>query len=532
MSIPASTACDDSGTADGDCSNEVAGDQEAITTDVNGDTGPLTLQNPVPAGSHTIKFTLAAGVSYCSDGGDASPRTFDSDPTTGDAVVTPAANVSSPLSNSGTDEDAQGVASVGVTGVPGDTVTVDLYTQPQSDAPGSHDDGCDVSTVTISFAALADLEVGTAAIRHVDVDCASERAADAGGDDYDGNVLDCNGLLSNGDVSSGVNAVDGYALDDPDDAIGSMHTVCIIGGALTSDDNPNITWDVHPTATHQQPSDVNLNGKTGVDVSGNSDLEPCVQWRVGDVGVEQDISAVWTPTGETIFSNGVQSTAADSVDCENFSADPCTHNLCPSDVSNTDEQDWEVCQPLIKQWNSIDDTIIVQASGDVGGDVGDTIFNNTPNTDLSDWSGRNCTDSGICARLDLDGQTLTVPGSVFDGPGQTPGTLLATGRSFIDYARGSHANYDGPIDGVEQTYSFSGDCGSAKVEDPSTGEVWYLYPGDYVTLPTNSDKGVGFTITPSSDGDITVDDTNLSDADCQDGETSTMTISSVESTSF
>jgi hypothetical protein len=123
---------------------------------------------------------------------------------------------------------------------------------------------------------------------------------------------------------------------------------------------------------------------------------------------------------------------------------------------------------------------------------------------------------------------VTVSGFQFN----LDGTLLATGRSFIDYALGSHANYSGPVDGVQQTYTFNGDCGTAKVEDPTTGVSHLLDPGDSVTLSTNSDKGVGFTIAPSDDGDITVDDSNLGDADCVDGDSSTMTISSIESTAF
>ncbi|MEO8458038.1 MAG: hypothetical protein ABI559_09515, partial [Chloroflexota bacterium] len=95
------------------------------------------------------------------------------------------------------------------------------------------------------------------------------------------------------------------------------------------------------------------------------------------------------------------------------------------------------------------------------------------------------------------------------------GTFVrADGRGFIDYTMGHHADaggaYTGPVDGAQQTYSVSGPCGSVRLEDPTTGDVIILTPGDSATV-LSSDKGVGFEILPNNDGSI---DTNASNADC------------------
>ncbi len=494
------------------------------------------------AGSNqTVTCTVPAGLTYCSDNDEADPRTF----VVGDmpVVLAGGATIVTPQAAGLAAATSSDTATVTVTGPVGGSASVTLSTHLSSSDNGPAD--CTATEpVVVNFAGLVGVAGGAGGVlRHVDVDCASERASDAGdshsspgsvtpatGGDYGSNVLGCNGLLSNANIFNGNNDVDGYALDDPDDAIGSAHTVCILSGALTSADNANISWSVQPQALHQDPADPNTN-KIGLDVSGNANLEPCVSWKVGDVGVEQNITAIYVPTGDTIYSNGVRNTTPGP----NF-------GLCPYDTS--DGTLYEVCQPLIKEWNSIDVTTLVQASGAVGYDDDQTTYDLDENTgDLSNWGGRDGNDcsgaSGdFCGRANLDGEVVTANGSTFFQAPNAGGFLIVTGRSFIDYTIGSHINYDGPVDGVQQTYSFDGDCGTAVVEVPGgvlgnpanvPGSSVLLGPGDSVTLITNSDKGVGFTISPADDGSLTSDPDN---ADCVDGECSNMSISTVESTLF
>ena len=126
--------------------------------------------------------------------------------------------------------------------------------------------------------------------------------------------------------------------------------------------------------------------------------------------------------------------------------------------------------PLVKEWNTIDSTRIVAVTGYVGDDL-------TQNTgELAAWEGRDCSyvpvDSGLCEDPDLDGLTLAQEASLII---QSPSGILisAPPRSFIDYTIGSHSDiggiYDGPVDGAEQTYTISGDCGSVRLEDPQLG---------------------------------------------------------------
>ncbi len=273
--------------------------------------------------------------------------------------------------------------------------------------------------------------VGGAALRHVDVDCGTERAAGSGGSDYGSNGLQCNGLLSNGNVFTGNLTVSGFALDDNDDATGSLHTVCILGN-ITSADNANINWTITPTAGSS--ATVNNLAKVGLDVSGNTNLEPCVQWRSGGTG-GQTITATYVPTGEVIYSNGIDAGSGQ----------------CPGAPKTL-----QPCAPLIKQWNTIDSTKLVLASGDVG-----TILANN-NKDLASWTGlaagASCVRDDNFSTLDVNcvdranhsGETITVTGTLITGPVGF-GRVNAAGISFIDYALGSHKDYNGPVDGVQQT---------------------------------------------------------------------------------
>jgi hypothetical protein len=324
-----------------------------------------------------------------------------------------------------------------------------------------------------------------ARLAHVDVDDATEDVADDG-------VQDANPATQRGGVL--------IIQDDPDDATGSLHTACLLSPVLGAADQANITWTILPTAG----SDANAifdvaDGKVVLDVNTgllgdannteHDDAEAnCIQWRSGGVG-GQTIQATYVPTGEVIgWDNDTSDDSGSGV------GDP----------------------PLIKQWNDIDDTRIVNVSGNVG----DTLAANTG--DLDNWSSRNCNNSmtgGFCGNADYDGTTVEVSGSEFSN-----GQILAASKSFIDYTFGNHDNYDGPVDGVEQTYSVNADCGTVRLEDPVTGVTQLLNDNDSFTL-LNSDKGVGFQILPNDDGALTTD---IDNADCEDGDSITVSISSEE----
>jgi len=356
---------------------------------------------------------------------------------------------------------------------------------------GSEDAGDDVSPppVTASKNCQNLATAGDAHLQHVDIDNATEDVApdgtfDAGtGEDYPLTVQ-----------------------DDPDDATGSLHTACLISASLGAADQANITWSITPTSgslatVSPAPSGTKVILNLDGDGALNDDSQAnCVQWRSGGVG-GQNITATYTPTGEVI---GWDSASGNGV------GDP----------------------PLIKEWNDIDVTSIVQATGDVG----DTLEGNTE--DLASWldlaTGGTCVRDEEAAaalgedfcgdRANVDGLTLTVSGTQFSN-----GNILASGRSFIDYVFGDHADFAGAVDGVEQTYTVSGDCGSVRLEDPVTGTVIFLDPvaGGFPASATilSSDKGVGFQILPTFDGDVVTD---IFNSDCQSSESTTVTITSQE----
>ena len=241
-------------------------------------------------------------------------------------------------------------------------------------------------------------------------------------------------------------------------------------------------------------------------MSGNANLEPCVQWRSSGTG-GQDITATYVPTGEVIYSNGIDNGTGQ----------------CPGAP-----QTLQPCAPLIKQWNTIDSTKLVLASGDVGDPFGDATTGNT--VELNNWTSApagECvrddnfatTDVNCVDRANHDGETIDVSGVLIQGPVNF-GHVDAAGISFIDYTLGSHPNYSGPVDGVQQTYTVSGDCGSVRLENPVTGNVIILTPDgvqnggetgiDLATI-LNSDKGVGLEIVPNDAGDI---ETVGSNSDC------------------
>ncbi len=354
-------------------------------------------------------------------------------------------------------------------------------------------------------------------LRHWDIDWSSEDAAG-----FDEGILDVQ--------------------DDPDDATGSAHRVCLVGGENTLDDN--VTWSITNAAGSSATvspgpgvGDAGPNGGTKVRHP-NLDI-PCVQWRSGGVGGQNILASV-------------------DMDGDPATADTILVGYEGVDLAGDPPVGDDV--PVIKEWNDIDVTVINGVDGFVGdtddlnrdgndgsedgddptfGEV-DGLAGNT--VELDNWV--SSVDSDGCVRdndaspldtdcfqpaADLDGQIIPVEGLAFTTDPQNM-NLFATGRSFIDYTVGSHDNYDGPIDGAEQTYWVSGDCGSVRLEvpeaDPSDPDlqVVILRPGDSFTV-LSSDKGVGFSILPTDDGSVVTDITN---ADCQDQMTTTVSIATEE----
>jgi hypothetical protein len=454
--------------------------------------------------SETFTWTLPAGYTCESDANfsdtlrscTAADVTLDAGGT--GAVVTAGPTVS--------DTDLTVEATVTVTignATAAGTATVTLLTKFQDDDVAFIE--TDNVSATKTFQDLA--AVGDARLVHVDVDDGTEDVADDG-------VLDA--------VDPEVGGVL-IIQDDPDDATGSLHTVCLLSGALGAGDNANITWDIQPTAGSDANAvfevgdgEVILDVNTGLlgdadNTEHDDDEANCVQWRSGGVG-GQTILATYVPTGEVVgWDNDSDDDSGSGV------GDP----------------------PLIKQWNDIDETKIVQVDGTLGDatcDVGgtDTCGDISANTgELDNWSQRNCDDDdsdpangegdnaldGYCGRANWDTATIEVSGTEFSND-----FIFAGSVEFIDYTFGDHDNYNGPIDGVEQNYSVSGSCGSVRLEDPVTGDVRILFPGDDFTL-LNSDKGVGFQVLPNDDGALVTD---IDNANCEDGDSITVTITSEE----
>ncbi len=397
---------------------------------------------------------------------------------------------------------------------------------------------------------------------HLDVDAGTEDAA------------------VGGDNNSGVLTVQ----DDPDDATGSLHTVCLISSTMGLAQQGDIVWSITPTALSQATVSPAPSGtKVVLNVNGegtlNDDTEAnCVQWRSGGVG-GQMITASYTPTGQVFYGAvGVSTTTWSTVYTgtaeggtattliDNSPANPWTANAYAVDhrvtitagtgagqvrniTGNTTDTltvsaAWATVPgadsefkiehstttttytdaPLIKQWNDIDSTTIVAASGNLA----DNFFNgettstrHQANKDVSDWAGR---DTSFYTRANQDGATLPVGGGLY----VINNKVYASGQTFIDYALGNHSDYSGPVDGVKQTYTVTG-CGSVRLENPVTGEVLYLdgraggFPNSATIL--NSDKGVAFQILPNSAGAIV---TTIGNADCAPLEKTTVTITSAE----
>jgi hypothetical protein len=289
--------------------------------------------------------------------------------------------------------------------------------------------------------------------------------------------------------------------DDIDDAIGSFHGACLLGTLLTfTANNGDLTWHIEPVPPGSGPA------PASVSTFGGQFDEPCVMWGAGTTGTQQIY---------VVYHEG-------EADETTFFFDT-TPNL-----------------PLIKEWNTIDSTSIIGADGDVGA-TDDTLFSNTG--DFADWIDRDCSinpaapgggdppDLGFCDNANLDGLTMQQSGSIIVNA-SNPTRIRADGRGFIDYTMGHHADaggtYEGPVDGAAQTYSVSGDCGSVRLEDPSTGDVIILNPGDSQDV-LSSDKGVGFEILPNDDGDPFTDAGN---ADCGPNATICVDIDTIEDNLF
>ena len=297
--------------------------------------------------------------------------------------------------------------------------------------------------------------------------------------------------------------------DDLDDAIGSFHGACIVGAALPA--GATIEWNIEPVAGGPTPA--------GVTEYMHPLGYPCVRWSAATTGTQQITATVTVPAPATPSPTPFGP------------AGPTPSPVPTGPTVTTIWFDPSVPLPLIKEWNDIDRTIIVA----VNGNVGDTLAQNT--VDLADWTNRDCSfippepgpgNFGFCDNPNVDGQTLQVGGVV--GPG---GSVIANGRSFIDYTFGDHSDaggqYSGPVDGADQTYTMRGNCGSVRVENPFTGISNTLDENGDDTTVLSSDKGVGFQIVPNSEGDIA---TTPVTANCAPGATICVTIHTEEDNLF
>lgn len=347
---------------------------------------------------------------------------------------------------------------------------------------------------------------------------------------------------------------------DFDDATGSLHRACVVAtwkdatdaDVLDTDgvtpllwlrniDNDDLTWNI--LTTWGSPTVNNLKK-----ITGPHDL-PCVEWASAQPGA-QTITATYLNTKHHDDNMPLLPDGRDMRhDPINIYWDGADHGRTPS------------YQPLIKEWNTIDSTKIVVVGGLVGGASASDIWDNT--AELDNWvatggdlgsaagsslaeppsglgypvacvrdNDYSALDSNCLDRANQDGLTISVS-SVLVNSGGAAGMVWARSRSFLDYTLGSHANgpgtpagYNGPIDGAWQRYTVSGSCGSAAVENPVTGDVERLSPGDYADV-LSSDKGVGFTISPTWDGRRAAD-ANDSDLDCHPGDYTTVTIQTHE----
>lgn len=314
-----------------------------------------------------------------------------------------------------------------------------------------------------------------------------------------------------------------FPQDDLDDVTGSVHAACIVWSDLTNTDAGDITWTITPVNGGPVPAaQQEFAGPAG---------EPCVMWGAATVGT-QTITATYDPGGVSPAINYYWNEfCVEGVDCQ---------EVDPSDgdpLGDIEDEPDPAPLPLIKEWNDLDETKIV----------------NVTSAGLDDWTQRDCSfvpavpsvgDQGYCDNADWNGATLQVESAYFIN---TPNGILvgAGSSSFIDYAFGNHVEYDGPVDGALQTYTISGDCGSVVLEIPDTGATVtlsnnlgsgsYIAPldppvGPYTDATVNSsDKGVGFTFYPNNDGNSA---TTLGNADCGPNAEVCITIATEENNQY
>lgn len=507
------TACSyndaDGGTGPANCTiNAGALDvTAAITAD------PATSTNPVGT-DHTIVFSLGANV-------DCAENEFVNFPNTGQDTrscvendvdidcdngtvtfvsitvdeddVTLPAQVTVVVTSDGSDEDACTITLAGATGVNNGTADDNVAVEGSAEK-------------IYSFAAAGGV------IRHLDLpDAGTEDNADLQIDPY------CDTIQY--DPTCGIL----FPQDDLDDVTGSVHAACIIWSDLTdTDDAQFIEWSITP-----------VNGgpiAAAVQEFGGPADEPCVMWGAATVGTQQVTATYDNGVGPAInfYWNEF---CVEGVDCQ--AVDPSDGDP----VGDIEDEPDPAPLPLIKEWNDLDETKIV----------------NVTSSGLGDWTSRDCSfvpaapsvgDQGYCDNADWNGATLEIESSYFIN---TPNGILvgAGSASFIDYTFGNHVEYDGPVDGALQTYTISGDCGSVELEIPDTGATLvlsnglgsgtYVAPtdppvGPYVSATVNSsDKGVGFTFFPNNDGSST---TTLGNADCGPEAEVCITIDTVENNQY
>ncbi len=349
---------------------------------------------------------------------------------------------------------------------------------------------------------------GGPCLRHVDLpDLGTEDAADP--TLHQEQQQYCNNFLAgpnnpNPPIFAGVCGVL-KGQDDIDDAQGSFHGACILDSLLTNLVNQNdITWHISAIVVNS----VTLSPVAQTPFAGPNG-EPCVMW--GSLGPgTQHITAVY------------------------HEGQPDARTFYWDDLTKA---------PLVKEWNTIDDTRIVGTTGEVGGagSLPSTISDNTAGA--ADWVNRDCSmiplvptpGGGDCALANLDSLTMPVEATFILAP-NNGSFIRAPGHTFIDYTMGQHSDaggaYNGPVDGASQKYTISGDCGSIRLENPTTGNIDIIavsepplpdldqpFP-DHETI-LSSDKGVAFEFLPNDTGDTA---TTVNNADCGPGATICVTI--------
>lgn len=418
-------------------------------------------------------------------------------------------------------------------------------------------------------------------IRHLDIpDAATE---DESPDSSDYCPISAGAVVQGGPSGPVCGLIDPQ--DDVDDATGSQHGACIEGSTLTFALNAGqITWNIDPVAGGPDPvGEVPFEGPNG---------EPCIAWSAATVGA-QSITAEFDPDGAAgptppiqIFWNGTpffgsglcgtiapQGASSPSGEGGLFVCVPLIKEWNDIDFTEIVSVTGNVGDTLAQNTLELDDWVSRDCADS------NSSFCARPNQDgqtvlvggvpiggggLISASGRSFIDYVYGNHDEAGGQYPAPPipetgaecfdaldndddGVVNDGcptlgapeVGGQVGPIVQGNGDCVDVADddldgrindGCPAISVGPVDGVEQTYSINGSCGSVRVEDPTTGNVHILtLNGQSSVTVLSSDKGVGFQILPNQTGALA---TTFENADCGPNAEVCVTISSEEDVLF